>query len=269
MTTITSRANGTVRATRALCEARARREQGLHLVEGEKLVREAAASGAGIARLFVEEGFPAPAADAEAVYTVSRSVMEALCESRTPQHVCAAVRTPGTALPASFPAGLIIVLDRVQDAGNVGTILRTADAFGASGVLLGAGSADPYSGKALRAAMGSTYHLPLWQGETADALDRLQREGFCCLCGHLVGDETPPAVSARMALVIGNEGNGVSDAVTARCTLWRLPMRGRAESLNAAVAAALMIYELSGRMASPCASAGKEGYVHETGPHRR
>ncbi len=248
---ITSRMNDAVRATRALAAARARHEQGLHLAEGEKLVAEAAAAGASIARLFVEEGYAAPpGAEAEAVYTVSRGVMEALCQSRTPQHVCAAVRTPDTGLPEAFPAGLIVVLDRVQDAGNVGTIARTADAFGAAGVLLGAGSADPYSGKALRAAMGSTYHLPVWQGEAAAALDRLLAEGFCCLCGHLGGEREPPAVSPRTALVIGNEGRGVSGDVAARCALWRLPMRGRAESLNAAVAAALMIYELSGRMAA-------------------
>ena len=168
---------------------------------------EAAAAGASIARLFVEEGYAAPpGAEAEAVYTVSRGVMEALCQSRTPQHVCAAVRTPDTGLPEAFPAGLIVVLDRVQDAGNVGTIVRTADAFGAAGVLLGAGSADPYSGKALRAAMGSTYHLPVWQGEAAAALDRLLAEGFCCLCGHLGGEREPPAVSPRTALVIGQRG---------------------------------------------------------------
>ena len=121
---ITSRMNDAVRATRALAAARARHEQGLHLAEGEKLVAEAAAAGASIARLFVEEGYAAPpGAEAEAVYTVSRGVMEALCQSRTPQHVCAAVRTPDTGLPEAFPAGLIVVLDRVQDAGNVGTDL--------------------------------------------------------------------------------------------------------------------------------------------------
>ena len=155
---ITSRTNETVKQTRALTQARARREQGLHLVEGEKLVQEAIASGCAVARLFVEEGFIAPEADAEQTVTVSRGVMEALCESRTPQHVCAAVRTPSSAAPAAFPAGLIVILDCIQDAGNLGTIVRTADAFGAAGVFVGTGSADPFSGKALRAAMGSTYH---------------------------------------------------------------------------------------------------------------
>ena len=246
---ITSRTNETVKQTRALTQARARREQGLHLVEGNKLVREAAASGCAIARLFVEEGFAPPVENAAQVATVSRGVMEALCESQTPQHVCAAVRTPSTAAPAAFPAGLLVVLDRVQDAGNLGTIVRTADAFGAAGVFVGTGSADPFSGKALRAAMGSTYHLPVWQGDAAAALDALAAQGFVCLCGHLQGDAALPDATARMALVIGNEGSGVSDAVAARCLRYRLPMPGRAESLNAAVAAAILIYELSTRMA--------------------
>ncbi len=246
---ITSRTNETVKQTRALTQARARREQGLHLVEGEKLVQEAIASGCAVARLFVEEGFIAPEADAEQTVTVSRGVMEALCESRTPQHVCAAVRTPSTAAPAAFPAGLIVILDCVQDAGNLGTIVRTADAFGAAGVFVGTGSADPFSGKALRAAMGSTYHLPVWQGDAAAALDALAAQGFVCLCGHLQGEAALPDVTARMALVIGNEGNGVSNAVAARCLRYRLPMPGRAESLNAAVAAGILIYELAMRMA--------------------
>lgn len=147
------------------------------------------------------------------------------------------------------PRRLIVILDRVQDAGNLGTIVRTADAFGAAGVFVGTGSADPFSGKALRAAMGSTYHLPVWQGDAAAALDALAAQGFVCLCGHLQGEAALPDVTARMALVIGNEGNGVSDAVAARCLRYRLPMPGRAESLNAAVAAGILIYELAMRMA--------------------
>ena len=249
MRTITSRTNDLVKQARALQQAKVRHEQGLHLAESDKLVREALSSGAAICRLFVEEGHALPeAADAAEAYTVSRSVMEALCASQTPQHACAVVRTPDTTPPARYPDGLVVILDCVQDAGNVGTILRTADALGAVGLFCGAGCADPFSGKALRAAMGSTYHLHVWQGDAADALDRLNEQGFTCLCGHLRGSESLPPIDGRMALVIGNEGNGVSDDVAARCALYRLPMRGRAESLNAAIAAGILIYELSGQM---------------------
>ena len=250
MRTITSRTNEIIKQARALQQAKARHAQRLHLAESDKLVREAISSGASICRLFMEDGYPLPEAALamDEAYTVSRSVMESLCESITPQHACAVVRTPDTRPPERYPDGLVVVLDCVQDAGNVGTILRTADAFGAVGLFCGTGCADPFSGKALRAAMGSTYHLPVWQGDAADALDRLCVQGFTCVCGHLRGSECLPPVTGRMALVIGNEGNGVSDDVASRCALYRLPMRGRAESLNAAMAAGIMIYEFTGQM---------------------
>jgi len=136
----------------------------------------------------------------------------------------------------------------VQDPGNVGTILRTADALGASALFVGSGTADPFSGKTLRAAMGSTYHLPIYTGDAVEAVQALRKQGFTCICGHLKGESTLPRLSSKTALVIGNEGNGVSDTVAEACTLYKLPMRGHAESLNAAIAAALLIYELSNRM---------------------
>lgn len=250
MRTITSRTNEIIKQARALQQAKVRRAQGLHLAESDKLVREAVSSGVSICRLFVEDGYAPPetALVIDEAYTVSRSVMESLCESKTPQHACAIVRTPDTRPPERYPDGLVIILDCVQDAGNVGAILRTADALGAVGLFCGTGCADPFSGRALRAAMGSTYHLPVWQGDAGDALDRLCEQGFTCVCGHLRGSERLPAVTGRMALVIGNEGSGVSGDVASRCELYRLPMRGRAESLNAAMAAGILIYELTGQM---------------------
>lgn len=143
---------------------------------------------------------------------------------------------------------MIVALDRVQDPGNLGTILRTADAMGAAGLLLGAGCADPYAPKPLRAAMGSIYHLPVWQGELEGEIPRLVQQGFTCICGHLKGGDTLPKVGERCVLVIGNEGSGVSDPVAAQCHKYRLPMYGFAESLNASVAAGILIYELAKQM---------------------
>lgn len=256
---ITSRTNERIKAARALSQAKERRARGLHLAEGEKLVSEALTSGCSIEDVFVEETVLGDMddnsvlrlsafSDSTRITPVSRSVMEALCESKTPQHSCAIVRTPDLTPPEVYPEGLIVVLDRVQDPGNVGTILRTADALGACALLVGNGSADPFSGKTLRAAMGSTYHFPIYAGDAATELIRMREQGFTCICGHLHGSETLPALGKRTALVIGNEGNGVSHEVAAACTLYRLPMRGRAESLNAAIAAALLIYQLSNRM---------------------
>ena len=239
---ITSRSNDRIKAARELQSAKARKETGLHLIEGDKLVSDAIASGANVQTVFALESVP-PFDGIETV-AVSESVLEALCTAKTPQNMCATVETPSCACPESYPEGLIVALDRLQDPGNLGTILRTADALGAAGVLLSPDCADPFSPKSLRAAMGSTYHLPVWIGSIEAELERLKSQGFTCVCGHLAGEETLPVPTKRMALVIGNEGQGVSAPVAEKCVRYRMPMRGRAESLNAAVFAALMIQSL-------------------------
>ncbi len=236
---ITSRSNERVKSARALQDAKARRETGLHLIEGDKLVLDAIASGALVRTVFAREGTE-PFDGIETIF-VSDGIMDAIGTAKTPQNLCAVVETPDIACPEVYPEGLIVVLDRLQDPGNVGTILRTADALGAAGVLISPDSADPFSPKALRAAMGSTYHLPIYIAPPNDALPRLIAQGFTCICGHLKGSETLPAVTRRTALVIGSEGQGVSTETAAMCTMYRMPMRGRAESLNAAVFAALMM----------------------------
>ena len=92
------------------------------------------------------------------------------------------------------------------------------------------------------------YHLPIWQGELAAELVKLKSEDFRLICGHLAGNEILPEPGRRCVLIIGNEGNGVSDAVAALCDKYRLPMFGRAESLNASVAAGIMMYEIAKEM---------------------
>ncbi len=244
---ITSRANERVKAARALDSAKGRRESGRFLIEGEKLVWEAVSSGMALDEVFLEEGAPLPDCLPETalVRPVTRAVLEAVTDCATPQRLAATVRLPETTPPARFPEGLLLICDRLQDPGNLGTILRAADAMGACGALLSPDTADPYAPKAIRAAMGSTFHLPVWQGPLQPALDALAAQGYLLLAGHLKGEETLPALGKRVALVVGNEGAGVSDAVAARCALYRLHMPGRAESLNASVAAGILLYELS------------------------
>ena len=245
---IASRNNPIVKSVRALSSAKERRAQGLHVIEGEKLVREALASGARVVDLFIEEGcdFAAPAG--VNAHTVSHSVLTAITDSRTPQGVAATVRTPETTPPTAFESGLYVLLDGVQDPGNVGAIIRSGDAFGAKAVLLTGDCADAYSPKSLRAAMGSTYHLPIYTCDAATQLTRFLADGFVCVCGHLHGSETMPDVQSRAVLVIGSEGSGVSDAAAAKCARYRLPMPGKAESLNASVAAGVLLYMLSNTM---------------------
>ncbi|MEN6469884.1 MAG: RNA methyltransferase [Clostridiaceae bacterium] len=249
---IESTRNESVKRARALAQRKGRDEQGLHFIEGEKLVREAVVSCARFSEAFIEEGHELMAAvltgSGADVHIVKRAVMESLTNTETPQWVCATVKTPEAALPEYYPEGLIVALDRVQDPGNLGTILRTADAMGARGLLLGEGCADPYAPKPLRASMGSVYHLPVWFGPLEGELKRLKTQGFVLVCGHLKGQSVLPRVNSRAVLVIGNESNGVSDEVAALCETYRLPMYGLAESLNASVAAGILIYELAKAM---------------------
>ena len=239
---ITSRTNESIKAVRALQQHKEREKTGLHLIEGDKLVRDAAFSGADLVTVYATEGAEVP--DSVPVVYVSESVMESISSQKTPQHLLAVVRTPDTGCPAVYPEGLIVALDRLQDPGNLGTILRTADALGARGILLSEDSVDPFSPKALRAAMGSTYHLPVWVGSLPEQLKICQEQGFVCICGHLKGGSEMPEHGKKCVLVVGNEGNGVSDEVAELCALYRLPMQGKAESLNAAVFAALLMQKL-------------------------
>lgn len=249
---ITSTKNETVKLLRSLRERAGRRESGLHLIEGERLVFDALSSGVAPEHILVEDGREDLLSRLRTMgfepLTVSRSVLEAVSDTRTPQAVAAAVRTPDTSSPAVYPEGFGCALDRLQDPGNLGTVIRTADAMGASFILLGEGTTDPFSPKALRSAMGSTYHVPIFEGELTRELNKLRAEGRTLICGHLRGSETLPETGKNCVIVIGNEGSGVSDETAALCELYRLPMYGRAESLNASVAASLIIYEVSKKL---------------------
>ena len=262
MERITSTQNPKVKRLKTLSSRKGRLEEGMFLAEGPKIIEEAVASGMKLRILFAEEDYlsqkaalfsPLAERGAEMVQ-VSRNVLEAVSDARTPQKAAAAFEIPLQPAPQSsdgWGKGLWAVLDGVQDPGNLGTVLRSADAMGAAGVLLGPGCADPWSPKAIRSAMGSTFHLPV--AETDDlpqCLRRMKEAGYLLLAGHLRGDSVlPEQLGEKAALLIGSEGRGLSDAVSREATiLYRLPMKGRAESLNAAVCAGILLYELSGRM---------------------
>lgn len=246
---ITSARNDKIKELRSLSSKKGRRETGLHLIEGERLVLDVLKSGVVPDTVLVAEWNTTAGQKLSELgigyVTVTAEVMKAASDTDSPQGVLAAVKTPDLTPPEVYPAGLIVALDRIQDPGNLGTVLRTADAFGAAGLIVGEGSVDPFMPKAVRAAMGSTYHIPVWQGELQTELKRLKEQGFGLVCGHLEGEEELPELPEKRVIVIGNEANGASPEVASECFLYRLPMKGRAESLNAAVAAAILIYKLS------------------------
>ena len=251
MEMITSAKNPMLRDMKALSQRKGREAQGRLLVEGEVMIREALKCGLVIREALVTEAKADLAQTLEAagarVAQVPEGLLAGVCDTRTPQGVCATFDLPAP-LPLSDAPAKIVALDGVQDPGNVGTIWRTADAAGFEGLLLGAGCADPLSPKVQRSAMGSGFRLPFIQTDNLPAaLGELRGRGWTVIASDLHGQDfyRHPDPGDCFALVIGSEAHGISDATRAAADmLLKLPMRGGAESLNAAVAAGIMMYEL-------------------------
>lgn len=253
MKEIDSVRNPDIQALRRLSRPRERQEAGLFLAEGAKLTGEALSLGLCKTLLVNKNSFSkfeeivrtAQLAGCE-VFLVSDAVMHAVCEAKTPQGVAcvATMRAQSAQLSGRF----LLALDGVQDPGNVGTIVRTADAAGFSGVLFSSDCADLYGQKALRATMGSALRMDIQRTrDLPAAIASLRARGYDVAAATLGGDDFYASCPReRAVLVIGNEGNGISEAVLQLAShRLTLPMRGGAESLNAAVAAGIMMYEMT------------------------
>jgi TrmH family RNA methyltransferase len=253
MAVITSRQHPLVRQCRAILRGD---DDGL-LLDGWHLVEDAVAAGLRMTWMAVETAHAAHAHDVmdraaatgARIVHVSRAVLQAMSPVRAPSGVVAVCERPVVdrrAVLAPAPA-LVLAALGIQDPGNIGAIVRSADAAGATGVVHDAHAADPWSWKALRASMGSMFRLPVYREPAA--LDRLRawrRDGMRVVAadaGHGMSmydlDFTGP-----LALVLGGEGAGLSsDVLSVADARVRVPMRPRVESLNVAVAAALLLYE--------------------------
>lgn len=252
---ITSRKNSAVKRIRSLQMGKYRRELGEFVIEGIKPVCDAAAAGAEIVcaaaayqqaelaeRLFGDQEIP--------IYTMPDEVFASLSETEAAQGILVCVRIPQEEWkPAE--RGFYLYCDGISDPGNAGTIIRIADAVRADGVLFSPDSVDVFSGKTVRSAAGSFFHVKVYPKMERDRLLELKNMHYTIAggildsdsVGYLHADLTPP-----VALVIGNEANGISPPVREICTQKVIiPILGQAESLNAAVAAALLCYEVRRR----------------------
>ena len=240
---LTSKNNPLIKETAALKEKKGRKEQGLFLVEGRKMAAECQKSNFVVERVFVAESYTGenPFGE-ELTVCVSDDVFRYLSDEKTPQGILCRVKIPDTGLLA--PKGRCLFLDGVADPGNVGTILRTANAAGYNRVYLTNECADPYSPKSVRASMSGVFFTEICRGARKEILSLL--DGFPIVIADMDGVDvfsfTPPE---EFVLVIGNEANGVSDEVAkaAEYTV-KIPMRGTQESLNAAVSAGVIMYVL-------------------------
>lgn len=253
---ITSTANQKVKNVVALQKkAKERKEQRLFVAEGRKMVLEVLRDAPeAVAEVYVTGEYLGDAKQAEELCgvsyeMVSESVMKAMAETLEPQGILALVRMPEYDFDRLWQQedGLWIALENLRDPGNLGTILRTAEAAGVSGVILSPESVDIYNPKVIRSTMGAIFRVPHFYPENfAEVLNAMKQDGATLYAAHLAGtmfyDE--PEYKGRSVILIGNEANGLSDEISSRADcLVRIPMEGKAESLNAAVAAALMMYE--------------------------
>ena len=249
---ITSRRNALAVLIRKLNTSRAaRQEAGLFPAEGPKLLEEAVKAGVRVEVLVTARG-TAPAFEPPAGRRaeVPADVLRSLCDTRTPQGVLFLAPLPCSAPPERLEGGRWLILDGVQDPGNVGSIWRTADALGADGLILVNGCADPFSPKTVRATMGACFRLPAYETQVSALPGLLERSGLPLYAAALREDtaDIRTAQLGRCAVVIGSEGRGVSRELLelSERTL-RIPMRERCESLNAAAAAAIVLWEMGRR----------------------
>lgn len=229
-------------------KAKARRETGLFVVEGRRLVSEVPEEA--LKQLYMTEAFrESPEGELLSrkgpVELVTPELMEKIADTKSPQGVLAVVRQR---LRASFPEkGLLLVLERVQDPGNLGTIFRSAEAAGAAGILMDTETADPCQPKVVRGTMGAIFRLPFLVTEDLPGeVRRREAAGYTAFAAHLKGEKYyhQLAYPQNSMILLGNEGNGLSEELTALAQVKiRIPMEGRAESLNVAVAGALLAYE--------------------------
>lgn len=257
---ITSRKNEVVRDMVRLSNSAAyRKERRRFVAEGARICCDAAKSGAPICLLLytrqAEEKYApylAPVREAAGEqYLISPEVASLLAGTKSTQGVFCVCGLPEA--PRDFPktaeGGHCLVLENIQDPANLGAMLRTAEALGIRSVLLGGGCCDAYSPKVLRASMGAVFRLPLFPSPDAPlALKRLREAGFLTLAA--VPDASAvPVTSLRFdkpaAVAVGNEGSGLTEEAQRACAeRVTIPMRGRAESLNAAASAAILMWEL-------------------------
>ena len=250
MEQITSRKNPLIAHIRKLISDRAyRRQCGEFVGDGVKLLEEAVRWHAPLTCVVCTAEVCLPdLPDGVRVVEVPRDVMESISPMKTPQGALFLCRIPEVAAPEMLAGDHWLVLDGLQDPGNVGTIWRTADALGADGLLLSEDCADPWNHKTVRATMGACFRLPVYQVER-QALPALLKRSDLPLYATALRDDTIDLRDAnltRAAVVIGSEGRGASEELLAASdkTL-KIPMRERCESLNAASAATIVLWEMA------------------------
>ena len=237
-------------------KARERRKDGVFLAEGHKMFDEAPLEW--IKEVFVSEkaaskleqgSGTAEKLNRTGYELVSDEVMEKMADTQTPQGILTILKCPQYSEEELLrtPKGLFLILEDLQDPGNLGTIMRTSEGAGVDGIFMSRGTVDIFNPKTVRASMGSIYRVPFIQiDDLQEIMQKMKNNGIHTYAAHLAGREyyTGCSFDGPTAFLIGNEGNGLSKELSEQADSYvKIPMEGQLESLNAAVATALLIYE--------------------------
>ncbi len=226
----------------------ARKKSGMFVVEGIRMVREIPEED--LEELIISESYLMEYQSGEKregykTSVISEASFRKLSDTVHPQGILAVVRQKQYSLNDLAKGKLVLILEGIQDPGNLGTIVRTAEAAGAGGILMDRNTADIYSPKVVRSTMGSVFRVPFaYTDELLQETDRLKKAGYTIYAAHLQGEPMREVkIREPRAILIGNEGSGLSEeAAGAADQRIRIPMKGKVESLNAAVAAALLMF---------------------------
>ena len=245
--------NQQIKELKKLHTTKGRKKANSYLLEGWHLVKEAIASQEEITTILATADFKhldeLTSLDGVEFIEISPEVAQSLSDTKSPQGIFAVVSLANKRqLDPSEATGAWLFLDGIQDPGNIGTMVRTADAAGFSGVVFGTGSADLYQPKVLRAMQGSQFHINLAKGELSPWIEAFQAKNYPVFGSELNEDARPYNQVGKhqdFALIMGNEGNGMQEKHLQQTNLnLYIPIKGQAESLNVAVAAGILMFEL-------------------------
>jgi TrmH family RNA methyltransferase len=254
MKLINSQDNKYVKLAASLKQKKHRDEEKMFLVEGKRAVTEALEKPELLEAIFLDEKRAeewqefANLLNPE-VYIVSAQLMRHICSTETPQGIAAIMKTPVWSwLDVVNKAGLLILLDRVSDPGNMGSIFRTCWALGVEGVLLTQGCVDPYSPKVVRSTMGALLNIPVFHNVSEIQLDILHDQGYEFICTDLNADEYYYSLeyTDKSIIIIGSESIGASPELKTNCDRFiKIPMNPQVDSLNVAAACAIIVAEVA------------------------
>lgn len=252
---ITSRENPLIKLVAALqVSSEKRKRNGLFVLEGLRICKDACDNGIKFDKLIVSDAAAEKyAADTEKFslisdecYKIPDSLFKKISDTKTPQGIIAVAKMPVTGSCGIDKNGKYIALENVSDPSNLGAISRTAEALGVNGIILSSDGCDPYSPKALRASMGTLLRVPVFVTESfAETLKSTGLKRYACVVDKTVESIKEQGFGNGSVVMIGNEANGLTDSAKQSAdVLVTIPMTGRAESLNAAAAAAIAMWEM-------------------------